>query len=54
MPPKKAKAVLPSIAWDADDNVLVWQLIAEITKPANLKVLCGKTKHEVSNPFTDK
>ncbi|KIM68061.1 hypothetical protein SCLCIDRAFT_999323 [Scleroderma citrinum Foug A] len=46
MPPKKAKAVLPSIAWDADDNALVWQLIAEITKPANLKVLCGKTKHE--------
>ena len=50
---KKAKAVLPSIAWDADNNVLVWQLIVEITKPANFKVLCRKTKHEVSNPFTD-
>ncbi|KAL4067539.1 hypothetical protein J3A83DRAFT_4189341 [Scleroderma citrinum] len=25
----------------------MWRLIAEITKPANLKVLCGKLKHEV-------
>ncbi|KAL4064304.1 hypothetical protein J3A83DRAFT_4191102 [Scleroderma citrinum] len=24
----------------------MWRLIAEITKPANLKVLCGKLKHE--------
>ncbi|KIK73643.1 hypothetical protein PAXRUDRAFT_177888 [Paxillus rubicundulus Ve08.2h10] len=49
MPPKKTKAPLPPIAWDANNHGLVWQLIAEITKPQNCKVLCGKlTKHEVS------
>lgn len=47
MPPKKLKGILPPIAWDADDHALVWKLIAEVTKPANLKVLCGKsTKQE--------
>ncbi|KIK77625.1 hypothetical protein PAXRUDRAFT_166237, partial [Paxillus rubicundulus Ve08.2h10] len=46
---QKARAPLPFITWDANGNALVWQLIAEITKPQNLKVLCGKlTKHEVS------
>ncbi|KIK73193.1 hypothetical protein PAXRUDRAFT_179034 [Paxillus rubicundulus Ve08.2h10] len=49
MPPKKAKAPLPPIAWDANNHELIWQLIAEIMKPQNLKVLCRKlTKHEVS------
>ncbi|KIK74428.1 hypothetical protein PAXRUDRAFT_790686, partial [Paxillus rubicundulus Ve08.2h10] len=44
---KKATAALPPIAWDANDHILVWRLIAEITKPQNFKVLCGKlTKHE--------
>ncbi|KIK71829.1 hypothetical protein PAXRUDRAFT_22772 [Paxillus rubicundulus Ve08.2h10] len=47
MPPKKAKAPLPPIAWDANNHELIWQLIAEIMKPQNLKVLCRKlTKHE--------
>ncbi|KAL4071080.1 hypothetical protein V8B97DRAFT_1963787 [Scleroderma yunnanense] len=46
MPVKKPKAILPPIPWDTDDHALVWKLIAEITKPANLKVLCGKSKHE--------
>ncbi|KAF9232442.1 hypothetical protein BU15DRAFT_55018 [Melanogaster broomeanus] len=47
MPPKKLPAALPPIAWDANNHALVWQLIMEITKPQNLKVLCGKlTKHE--------
>jgi len=52
MPAKKFKAILPPITWDADNHALVWNLIAEITKPANLKVLCGKlTKQEVSDLF---
>jgi len=38
--------------WDVDDHALVWNLIAEITKPANFKVLYGKlTKQEVSDLF---
>ncbi|KIK91093.1 hypothetical protein PAXRUDRAFT_150279 [Paxillus rubicundulus Ve08.2h10] len=50
MPLKKTKAPLPPITWDANDLGLVWQLIAEITKHQNLKVLCGKlTKHKVSD-----
>ncbi|KAI6006490.1 hypothetical protein F5J12DRAFT_892685 [Pisolithus orientalis] len=43
---KKPKVTLPPIAWDANDHTLVWQLISEITKPQNLKVLCGKSKHK--------
>ncbi|KIJ10967.1 hypothetical protein PAXINDRAFT_16117 [Paxillus involutus ATCC 200175] len=47
MPLKKIKAPLPPIAWDANDHGLIWQLIVEIMKPQNLKVLCKKlTKHE--------
>ena len=54
MPPKKLKGILPPIAWDADDHALVWKLIAEVTKPANLKVLCRKsTKQEVSDLLKD-
>ncbi|KAL4074517.1 hypothetical protein V8B97DRAFT_1950433, partial [Scleroderma yunnanense] len=45
--------ILPLIPWDTDDHALMWRLIAEITKPANLKVLCGKLKHEVSNMLND-
>ncbi|KAI6006652.1 hypothetical protein F5J12DRAFT_720752 [Pisolithus orientalis] len=43
---KKPKVTLPPITWDANDHTLVWQLILEITKPQNLKVLCGKSKHK--------
>ncbi|KAL4077694.1 hypothetical protein J3A83DRAFT_4369041 [Scleroderma citrinum] len=46
MPVKKPKAILQPIPWDTDDHALVWRLIAKITKPANLKVLCGKLKYE--------
>ncbi|KAL4070612.1 hypothetical protein J3A83DRAFT_4526360 [Scleroderma citrinum] len=46
MPVKKPKAILPLISWDTDDHALVWRLIVEITKPANLKFLCRKLKHE--------
>ncbi|KIK95220.1 hypothetical protein PAXRUDRAFT_399673 [Paxillus rubicundulus Ve08.2h10] len=54
MPPKKATAALPPIALDANDHVLVWRLIAEITKPQNFKALCGKlTKHEASDLLAD-
>ena len=54
MPLKKLKGILPPIAWDADNHALVWKLIVEVMKPANLKVLCKKsTKQEVSDLLKD-
>ncbi|KIK92533.1 hypothetical protein PAXRUDRAFT_147110, partial [Paxillus rubicundulus Ve08.2h10] len=42
VPPKKARAPLPFIAWDANDHTRLW-------RSQNLKVLCRKlTKHGVS------
>ncbi|KIK74405.1 hypothetical protein PAXRUDRAFT_19905 [Paxillus rubicundulus Ve08.2h10] len=43
---KKSKVSLPDIPWNENEHSRVWNLIAEISKPANHKVLFGKQKNE--------
>ena len=45
---KKVKVPLPEIPWSENSHARVWNLIAEISKPVNYKVLYGKKdKNEV-------
>jgi hypothetical protein len=47
--PRKASA-LGSITWGANSSFLIYQLLCEVEKPENFKVLFGKKdKHEVSS-----
>lgn len=54
MPPKKkgkdlaeAPLFLPKINWQADNSVLLWQLLTKMEKTENHKVLCSKKGEEV-------
>lgn len=40
---------LPSIAWAANNNALVWKLIGLVEEPSNRKVLIGRGRNEVSD-----
>jgi len=49
---KKIKVPLLEIPWSENSHARVWSLIAEISKPANYKVLYGKKdKNEVCFTF---
>jgi len=46
---KQCKALaLPDIMWGAKDHEFVWQLLTEVERMENHKVLFGKKKAEVS------
>ena len=45
--PPPAKPKLPNIEWSANDGYLLWQLLFEIEKEDNRKVLFGKKSDQV-------
>jgi hypothetical protein len=51
--PRKTSALGP-ITWGANSSFLIHQLLCEVEKPENFKVLFGKKdKHEVSSVLYD-
>jgi len=52
--PKKPRKIsaIGTISWGANSSALISQLLCEVEKPENFKVLFGKKdKHEVSLPL---
>jgi hypothetical protein len=52
--PKKPRKIsaIGTITWGANSSALIYQLLCEVEKPENFKVLFGKKdKHEVSWPL---
>ncbi|KAI0724894.1 hypothetical protein C8Q72DRAFT_936863, partial [Fomitopsis betulina] len=44
----RKKSSVPDIDWKANNGALLWQLIGELEKPENFRVLFGKRdKNEV-------